>query len=47
MITVISIFAIISVLVASELFLVYKNYRESVKLKAIRNDYRNLNYSSR
>jgi hypothetical protein len=47
MITVISIFTIITVLVCSELYLVYRNYRESAILKNIQNGVKNLNYSSR
>jgi uncharacterized protein YxeA len=47
MITVIAIFAIIITLVASELYLVYKNYQETASLKRINNNYEKLNYSSR
>jgi hypothetical protein len=41
MLTVFAILAIIITLVASELYLVYSNYRETAKLKTIKN------YSSR
>ncbi|GEM_PF-1565414 len=47
MITVIAIFSIIITLVASELYLVYKNYKEGIEIKNMRNDIKNLNYSSR
>lgn len=42
MLTVISIFAIIFTLIAGELYLVYKNYKETPKTEN-----KNLNYSSR
>ncbi len=41
MLTVFAIFAIVATLVVSELYLVYKNYKESADLKASKN------YSSR
>ena len=47
MITVISIFAIILILIASELYLVYSNYKETAFLKSIQDNPENLNYSSR
>ncbi len=47
MITVIAIFTIILTLVASELYLVYSNYKETASLKIIENKSKNLNYSSR
>ncbi len=47
MIIVIAIFTIITTLVASELYLVYRNLRETAKLKRINESYKNLNYSSR
>ena len=47
MITVIAIFTIISTLVIGELYLVYRNYRETADLKIIKNSAKNLNYSSR
>ncbi len=47
MITVISIFAIIFTLVAAELLMVYKNYRENTLHSAEKKKIENLNYSSR
>ncbi len=41
MLTIIAILAIVATLVISELYLVYKNYKETAHLKAIKN------YSSR
>jgi hypothetical protein len=47
MITVIAIFAIVITLVASELYLVYSNYKETAELKIINEKTKKLNYSSR
>ncbi len=47
MITVIAIFSIIITLVASELYLVYCNYKETADLKIISERTKKLNYSSR